>query len=215
MENTQSVQQQASQAEAPTPGLRKKKSKKPASKNFLIDLFAKYPLLLPVGLSAIFLGSGVLALYSLGHVESPEEEEVETLEAEVVKPITTPTETANPMPLWMVIAIALSCGSGSLMLFLLLNRPAQRQMVKNHFNRYQARLTQRSQRMEPRPPKNKPVYVPSKVRQPAVAMSVQAQPVVTILPPEQNSSRNSNEESLASVFDIRKHTPLSTIIRKN
>ncbi|KYC40354.1 hypothetical protein WA1_27905 [Scytonema hofmannii PCC 7110] len=214
MENTQSVQQQVSQAEAPIPILKKKKSKPVTGKNFLINVLAKYPLFLPIGLSGVFLASGTLALYTLGSVGSVKEEEPEILEAEVVQPISSnPTEAENPMPLWMILAIALSCGSGSLVLFLLLNLSGKRQMVKNHFNRYQARLTQRHQRMAPRPPRNKPVLVPAKMA-PVAVPAGRAQPVVTVMP-EQSMSRNSSQDALASVFDIRKHTPLSTILRKD
>ncbi len=215
MENTQSVQQQVSQAEAPPPILKKKKFKPATSKNFLINVLAKYPLFLPIGLSGVFLAGGTLALYTLGSVGSVKEEEPEILEAEVVQPISsTPTKAENPMPLWMILAIALSCGSGSLVLFLLLNLPGKRQLVKNHFNRYQARLTQRHQRMAPRPPRNKPVLVPAKMA-PVAVPAGRAQPVVTVMPPEHSMSRNSSQDALASVFDIRKHTPLSTILRKD
>ncbi|MUH01682.1 hypothetical protein F7734_59295 [Scytonema sp. UIC 10036] len=215
MESSQNLEQQASQKEMPMPMMKKKKSKPATAKNSLMSVLAKYPLFLPIGLSGVFLASGTLALYSLGSVGSVEEEEPEVSEAEVVQPISsTPTETENPMPLWMILAIALSCGSGSLVLFLLLNLPGKRQMVKNHFNRYQARLTQRHQRMAPRPPRNKPVLVPAKMAAVAVPAR-QAQPVVTVMPPEHSMSRNSSQETLASVFDIRKHTPLSTILRKD
>ncbi|GAA6619982.1 hypothetical protein [Scytonema sp. NUACC26] len=215
METSQSVQQQVSQAEVPPPILKKKKSKPAMSRNTLMHMLAKYPLFLPVGLSAVFLASGTLALYSLGSVGKVEEEEPEVLEAEVVQPISsTPAEAENPMPLWMILAIALSCGSGSLVLFLLLNRPGKRQIVTNHFNRYQARLKQRHQKMAPRPPKNKPVLVPARMAAVAVPIG-QAQPVVTVMPPENTMSRNSGQEALTSVFDIRKHTPLSTILRKD
>ncbi|KAF3886553.1 MULTISPECIES: hypothetical protein [Nostocales] len=215
MENSQSLQQQASQAEVSVPISRTKNSKPAIGKNSPINVLVKYPLFLPIGLSAVFLASGTLALYSLSSVGSVKDEEPEVLEAEVVQPISsTPTETENSMPLWMILAIALSCGSGSLVLFLLLNRPGKRQMVTNHFNRYQARLVQRHQRMAPRPPRNKPVLVPAKMA--AVAVPVgQAQPVVTVMPQEHGMSRNSNQEALTSVFDIRKHTPLSTILRKD
>jgi hypothetical protein len=214
MEISQS-EQQVSQAEVPTPVLKKKKSKQAKGKNVLINILAKYPLVLPVGLSAVFVASGTLALYSLGSVGRMEEEDPEISEAEVVKPISsTPAETENPMPLWMILAIALSCGSGSLVLFLLLNRPGKRQMVTNHFNRYQARLKQRHQKMVSRPPRNKPVLVPARMAAVGVPTG-QAQPVVTVMPPEHSMSRNSSQEALASVFDIRKHTPLSTILRKD
>ena len=60
-----------------------------------------------------------------------------------------------------------------------------------------------------------PVFVPSQARTPAVAMPGKTKPVVTVLPPEQNRLRNQGKESLASILDIRKHTPLSSILRKD
>jgi hypothetical protein len=214
MENSESVQQQSSQAKASIPESGKKIAGRTGSKNPLIHLLVHYPWLLPTGLSVAFLGSSAVALYSLSHVGRIEQQEPEIAEAEVVQPIKTPSENTNPMPLWMVLAIILSCASGSLILFLLLNRPAQRQKVKNHINRYQARVAQRRPSVDPRP-KNMPVFVPSQARTPIVAIPIKTQPVVTVLPPQQNPSRSQGKESLANTLDIRKHTPLSSILRKD
>ncbi|MEC4819755.1 MAG: hypothetical protein SAK29_41775 [Scytonema sp. PMC 1069.18] len=213
MENIQSVQQ-ASQAPMPTPKLRKKNPKQKKNKNFLVRLFVQHPLLLPIGLSAAFLGSGVFALYSLGYVGRLEPEEPEIADAEVVKPISTSSNISSPMPLWMVITIALSCASGSLILFLLLNRSGQHQKVKNQINRYQARLAQRRQKTRSRFHNNHPVLQPQE-KMPVVAISGKSKPVVTILPPEQGGFQNQGQQSLANMLDIRKSTPLSAILRKN
>jgi hypothetical protein len=213
MENSQSVQQ-ASQAPMPTPKLRKKNPKQTQNKNFRANLFVKYPLLLPIGLSAVFIGSGVFALYSLGYVGRLEPEEPEIADAEVVRPISTSSDVSNAIPLWIVVTIALSCASGSLILFLLLNRPGQRQKVKNQINRYQARLAQRRQNTEPGFYKNQSVLPPHE-KMPVVAISGKTKPVVTILPPEQGSFYNQGQQSLANMLDLRKSTPLSAILRKN
>lgn len=214
MENSQSVQQQSSQAETSIPEPGKRIPGRTGRKNPLIHLLVHYPWLLPTGLLGIFIGASGFALYSLSHVGRIEQQEPEIAEAEVVQPINTPSENTNPMPLWMVLAIILSCGSGSLILFLLLNRPTQRQKVKNEINRYQGRLAQRRSNLERRP-KNMPVFVPSQARTPDVAMLRKTKPVVTVLPPQQNRLRSQGKESLASILDIRKHTPLSSILRKN
>jgi hypothetical protein len=187
MENSESVQQQSSQAEASIPESGKRIAGRTGSKNPLIHLLVHYPWLLPTGLLGIFVGASAFSLYSLSYVGRIEQQEPEIAEAEVVQPIKTPSENTNPMPLWMVLAIILSCASGSLILFLLLNRPAQRQKVKNHINRYQARVAQRRPSVEPRP-KNMPVFVPSQARTPVVAIPIKTQPVVTVLPPQQNPS---------------------------
>jgi hypothetical protein len=212
MENTQSVQQ-SPQTEASIPESGKTISGRAESKNPLIHLLVHYPWLLPTGLSMICLSTGALAIYSLGYVGRMQQQEAAIAEAEIVKPIKAPTETSNPTPLWMVGAIALSCASGSLILFLLLNRPAQRQKVKNHINRYQARLTKHRPKIAPHP-QNMPV-VPTQASVPVVAMPIKTEPVITVLPPEQNFSRERSKESLANMLDIRKHTPLSSILRKN
>lgn len=215
MENSQSVQQQSSQSKAPIPEPGKKVSPTTVSKNPLINLLVHHTWLLPAGLLLISLGSSAAALYSLGHVGRMQPEEPEIAEAEIIKPIKAPSKAINPTPLWMVVAIALSCGSGTLIIFLLLNRPAQPQEVTNHTNRYQKRLAKRRPGSKPRPKKNVPAFVPSKPRTPVVAMPTRTEPVVTVLPPEQNVSPSQGKESLANMLDMRKHTPLSTIIRKN
>ncbi|NMG08049.1 hypothetical protein [Brasilonema sp. UFV-L1] len=216
MENSQNAQQQPSQSEAAIPESGKRIPGRAESKNLLIHLLVHYPLLFPFGLLLIFIGSSTLALYSLGYVGRVRQEEPEIAEAEIIKPIKVPSETINPTPLWMVAAIALSCASGSLILFLLLNRPANRQQFKNQINRHYKRVAQqRRPDLEPRPKKNQPVFVPSQVRAPVVVMPSQTQPVVTVLPPEQNILPSQAKESLANMLDMRKHTPLSTILRKD
>lgn len=215
MENSQNAQQQPSQSEALIPESGKRIPRRTGSESPLIHLLVHYPLLLPLGLLLIFIGSSTVALYSLGYVGRMEQQEAEIAEAEIIKPIKVPSRTINPTPLWMVAAIALSCASGSLILFLLLNRPAHRQQVKNHINRHQKRLAQRRPGLEPHPKKNQPVFVPSQVRTPVAAMPGQTESVVTVLPPEQNISPSQGKESLANMLDMRKHTPLSTILRKD
>lgn len=216
MENSQSVQQEQSQAKTLTPESGKSNSRQTGGGNFVIHLLAYNPWLLLTGLLGFFLSSGAIALYSLGYVGRVEQDEPETIEAEVVQPINTPSETTNPTPLWMVAAIALSCASGCLVILRVLNRPGQLQKVNKQINRYQPPLPERShQRFERRPKKNLPVFVPPPARTPVAAMPAKTKSLVTILPPEQSLSLDQNKESLANLLDIRKQTPLSTILRKN
>lgn len=215
MENSQSVQQQSSQSKAPIPKSGKKVPPTTGNKNFLINLLVHHTWLLPAGLLLISIGSTAAALYSLGYVGHMQPEEAEIAQAEIIKPIKAPSKAINPTPLWMVAAIALSCGSGTLIIFLLLNRPAQRQEVTNNINRYQKRLAKRRPASKPRPKKNVPAFVPSIPRTPVVTMPPRTETVVTVLPPEQNVSPSQGKESLANMLDMRKHTPLSTIIRKD
>jgi hypothetical protein len=219
MENSQSVQHQPSQEKAAITESKNSKSKQVGSWNVLIYLFAHYPWLLLVGLLAMFIGSATLAVYSLGNVGQIEREEAETLQAEVEVPQPTKVtgQTTNPTPLWMVAAIAISCASGCFILFRLLNRKAGHQKVYKRINRYQARISQRSKpRVEPRPLKNPPVFVPPQPVKQTVAIPPQTTPMVTILPSEQNLhlDKDKNKESLADMMDIRKQSSLSAILRK-
>ena len=216
MENTQNVQEQPSVPKAPTSAPENSKSQQTDSRN-LIHVLMHHPWLLVIGLLAIFLGGGVLSLYSLGYVgfvqqAKPEEE---ALQAEVVQPTNTESETTNPISLWMVAAIALSCASGCLIIFRWLNRPAQHQKVRKQINRYQERLAKRRPpTAKSLPPKKPQVFLPPQPQKPALT-SAETKPVVTVLPPEQSFTGGKSKESLASMLDIRKQTPLSAILRKD
>ena len=216
MENTQSLQEQRSEPKAPTSVSENCKSQQKDSRN-LIHVLVHHPWLLVIGLLAIFLGGGVLSLYSLGYVgfvqQAKPEEEV--LQAEVVEPTNTESETTNPISLWMVAAIALSCASGCLIIFRWLNRPAQHQKVRKQINRYQERLAKRRPpTAKSLPPKKPQVFLPPQPQKPALT-SAETKPVVTVLPPEQSFTGGKSKESLASMLDIRKQTPLSAILRKD
>ncbi len=217
MENTQSVQEQPSKPKAPTSAPENSKSQQTDSRN-LIHVLMHHPWLLVIGLLAIFLGGGVLSLYSLGYVgfvqqAKPEEE---ALQAEVVQPTNTQSETTNPISLWMVAAIALSCASGCLIIFRWLNRPAQHQKVRKPKNRYQERLAKRRTPIaKSLPPKKPPVFLPLQPQTSAIPTSAETKPVVTVLPPDQSFTGGKSKESLASMLDIRKQTSLSAILRKD
>jgi len=219
MENSQSVQQQPSEVEAPTSKPENSKSQQTSGWNLLIHLLAHRPWLFLIGILAILIGGATLSLYSLGSVGSVEQtkpEEQEALEAEVEQPITTPSETINPIPLWMVAAIALSCGSGCLLIFRLINPPTTSQKFQKPKNRYQARVAQRRrQTSESRPPQNPAVLLPPQPQTLMMANSAQTKSTVTVLPPEPSLSEGKSKESLASMLDIRKQTSLDAILRKS
>ncbi|MCV3215367.1 hypothetical protein OGM63_17920 [Plectonema radiosum NIES-515] len=215
MENNQNVQQEPTQATALTADKVKKKSKSIDSLMLLIHLLARYPWLLLVGLLGMFLGSATLAIYSLGYAGHVEQEEPETIQAEVAQPINTPSETSNPTPLWMVAAIAFSCASGCLIIFRFLNRPTQRQKDQKRINRDGARLARRHhQKLEPRPPENYPVFVPPSQSMSFAPVPSKRKPMVTVLPPEHTIPFDKSKESLADMLDIRKQNSLSAILRK-
>ncbi len=218
MENSQSVQQQPSEVETPTSKSENSKSQHTSGWNLLIHLLAHRPWLFLIGLLAIFIGGATLSLCSLGYVgfeEQTKPEEQEALEAEVEQPITTPSETTNPTPLWMLAAIALSCGSGCLLIFRVINRPAKSQRFQKQKNRYQARMAQRRrQTSESLPPENSAVILPPQPQTPMMATPAQTKSMVTVLPPQPSLSQDTSNESLASTLDIRKQTSLDAISRK-
>jgi hypothetical protein len=215
MENSQNVQQERSAATALTADKVKSKSKSTDSLMLLIHLLARYPWLLLVGLLGMFLGSATLAVYSLSYAGRVEPQEAETIQAEVVQPINTPSETSNSTPLWMVVAIALSCASGCLIIFGLLNRPTQRQKDHKQINRYDGRLAPRQQqKLEPRPPQNPQVFVPPSQSMSFAPVTSKTKPMVTVLPPEHTIPFDQSKESLADMLDIRKQSSLSAILRK-
>ncbi|MBV6626799.1 MAG: hypothetical protein KI793_28330 [Rivularia sp. (in: Bacteria)] len=227
MENTQSVQQESSEVKesAPISDSNEPESRVNRLKNVAVYLFMHYPWLFLAGLLLMFLGGGAISIYSLGYVdESIRRKGSETtLQAEVIPPKAPVEEKSqNPIPLWMVAAIALSCASGCLVILRVLNRPKQKPKVKKQVvNRHEIRLAQRRyQAMEARLPKRK---TPARTsngprRTPIMAMPPQKpkpKPVVTVLPPEHNFEPNQQDkDSLADIMDIRKQTPLSSMLRK-
>jgi hypothetical protein len=214
MENSQSVQQQASEVKKLTSKSEKTHLKLKGGAKFLIHLLTRYPWLLLFGLLAVFFGSAVFSVYSLSYVEHVEQEDSEEVKAEVVKLTPAPSDSTNPISLWSLGAITASCGGGCLLLLLLLKLPGNRQKVKKYIKRYPARKASSSSQatLEPRPPQNLPTF-PQPVLPTSVATTPgNTKPVITVLPPEQPSQ---NQQSLAHILDIRKQTPLSTILRKN
>ena len=227
MENSQSVQQ-PSDSEVPIPESESNKSRIKSSRILLIHLLTHYPWLFVTGLLGIFIGSAALSVYSLSYVGRVEKElpdTPDTKEAEVLQPIiSTSDESSNLPPLWMLGAIALGCASGSLVILRLLKLQSRPQSLKKNINRYQVRLVQRHyQRIEPRPLKNPPVFVPPprvsvlpapSMRSMPPMQQAKPKPMVTVLPPEQKKSLNQQKESLADMMDIRKQSSLSAILHK-
>ncbi|BAY11137.1 hypothetical protein [Calothrix sp. NIES-2098] len=221
MENSQSVQHEATQSTGVTPELTNSKSRATASSQVLINLLARHPWLLLIGLSAIFFASAVLALYNLGsvgNVQQPEESDknLDVATTTVVEvPINTPSENSNPTPLWMIAAIALSCASGCVVILRILNRPAKAQKSQKHLKRYPTRSVQsQPSRVEPQTPKNPQVFVPPPSLTPLVSMQSRTKPLMTVLPPEHSYRMEKSKESLADLMDLRKQSSLSALLRK-
>lgn len=175
-------------------------------------MLAQNPWVLLVGLSAAFVGSAFLALYSLGsvgYVQQQKEPETIPDEPIVLEELTnTPSETSNPTPLWMIAAIALCCGSGCLIILRLVNHRGQRPKRQQKINHNQAQLRQSRQHQKPQPPKNPRVFVPSS------SLSPQTKPLMTVLTPEQRYRLDKSQESLADLMDLRKQSSLSGMLGK-
>ncbi|MEH2267674.1 MAG: hypothetical protein V7K68_04460 [Nostoc sp.] len=178
-------------------------------------MVAHHPWLLLTGFLAMFLGGGAFAVYSLGNAGPVPQEEPEKIPVIVEEPINVPSENSNPTPLWMVAAIVLSCGSGSLLIFRMLNRTKQPQKVQKQVNRHQARLAQNHyQRLEPRLPKNQPIFVPQPQLMPVMQMQPKTKHLVTVLPAEHKHHLDKRTEPLADLMDLRKNSSLSAILRQ-
>ncbi len=215
MEKSQSVQRERTQLRGATPELTNRKSRFKQSSNVLIYLVAHHPWLLLTGCLAMFLGGGAFALYSLGNAGQVTQEEPEKIPVIVEEPINAPSENSNPTPLWMLAAIVLSCGSGSLLIFRMLNQTKQPQKVQKLVNRHQARLAQNHyQRLEPRLPKNQPVFVPQAQLVPMMPMRPKPKQLVTVLPAEHKHHLDTRTDSLADLMDLRKDSSLSAILRQ-
>ncbi|MEH1939307.1 MAG: hypothetical protein V7L01_03690 [Nostoc sp.] len=215
MEKSQSVQREQTQPRRATPELTKRKSRLKQSSNVLIYLVAHHPWLLLTGCLAMFLGGGAFALYSLGNAGQVTQDEPEKIPVIVEEPINVPSENSNPTPLWMVAAIVLSCGSGCLLIFRMLKWINQPQKVQKQVNRHQARVAQNHyQRLEPRLPKNQPVFVPQSQLMPIMQMQPKTKQLVTVLPAEHKHHLDTRTESLADLMDLRKDSSLSAILRQ-
>jgi hypothetical protein len=215
MEKRQSVQRERTHLKRATPELTNRKSRLKKSSNVLIYLVTYHPWLLLTGFLAMFVGGGTFALYSLGNAGPIPREEPEKIPVIIEEPINPPSENGNPTPLWMVAAIVLGCGSGSLLIFRMLNRTKQPPKVQKQVNRHQARLPQNHyQRLEPRLPKNQPIFVPQPQLMPVMQMQPKTKHLVTVLPTEHKHHLDNRTEPLADLMDLRKNSSLSAILRQ-
>ena len=216
MEKSQSVQREPTQLKRATPGLTNRKSRFKQSSNVLIYLVAHHPWLLLTGCLAMFLGGGVFAVYSLGNAGQVTQDESEKIPVIVEEPINAPSENSNPTPLWMVAAIALCCGSGCLLIFRMLTWRKQPQKVQKQVKPHQSRLAQNHyQRLEPRLPKNQPIFVPQSQLMPVMQVQPKTKHLVTVLPAEHKHHLDTRTESLADLMDLRKDSSLSAILRQS
>ncbi|WYL93925.1 MAG: hypothetical protein HEQ35_08615 [Gloeotrichia echinulata IR180] len=213
MENNQTVQNKSTQPAAISPDLTNGKSRPTSSSKILLQMLARNPWLLLIGLSGIFLAIAAFALYSLGSVgyvqQQKEPETVSDIPILLEESSNTASESSNPTPLWLIVAIALSCGSGCLIILRLLNRPTQAAKLQKQINHDKVQLVPvRQQRLQARSPKNSAVFAPSS------SLSPQTKPMMTVMAPEQRPRLDQSQESLAELMDIRKQNSLPAMLRK-
>ncbi|MCM0589099.1 MAG: hypothetical protein ACSI46_01660 [Gloeotrichia echinulata DVL01] len=213
MENNQTVQNKSTQPAAISPDLTNGKSRPTSSSKILLQMLARNPWLLLIGLSAIFLAISAFALYSLGSVgyvqQQKEPETVSDIPTLLEESSSTTSESSNPTPLWLIVAIALSCGSGCLIILRLLNHPTQAAKLQKQINYDKVQLVPvRQQRLQARSPKNSAVFAPSS------SLSPQTKPMMTVMAPEQTPRLDQSQESLAELMDIRKQNSLPAMLRK-
>ncbi|WP_066381125.1 MULTISPECIES: hypothetical protein [unclassified Anabaena] len=212
MENSQSIQHELTQVQRP------KAEPKESSSNIFITLLTRHPWLLLTGLFTAFLGTSALALYNLTHVGDVEKLDSEPIPAVVQAPITTNPEGSNPtnpLPLWMIMAIALSCSSGCWVILRLVNPPSKRQKLQRKYAPA-ARASQQSirhQRLVSQTRKHQPTVARVQPLQPIASRKAINEPLVTVLPAENNYIIDNNKESLADLMDIRRYNSLSTFLQ--
>lgn len=217
MENSQSVQHEPSQTTEKTPNLAKNTSKP-------IDMLAKHPWLLLLGLLVIPVSIAVFAFGNLIQVVDVAQDETEkSPNVRIEETIKTPAQTSNSKPLWMVfamgyaapLAIALGCGTGSWIIWRSLKRSNHLQKARKHIKRHQQGLVQsRYPRLNPSLSNNSIAFVPPPSLKEAFTNLPQSEHLVTVLPPEESHHLDDNKESLADLLDIRKQSSLSSILRK-
>ncbi len=187
----------------------------------------------------VFIGSGMLALYSLSNVgkdETPKTEELVPTDGLEEIPAPSPQEDGDPIPPWMVFAIAISCAGGCVLILRLI-RPARPLDGKGKpVNRYQARMAQRQQpnltvRQVPKtslvvPPKStnpqrksfmvpQANYLQKPYQTPINSTRIHSKSYTKVTSSKSNPSSPSPEESLADSLDLRKQSPLSSILRRD
>lgn len=209
-------------------------SKPKAIIDFTIRVLTYCPWLPITVLLLVFIGSGMLALYSLGNVgkdETPKAEELVPTDGLEEIPAPSPQEDGDPIPLWMVFAIAISCAGGCVLILRLI-RPARPLDGKGKpVNRYQARMAQRQQpnltvRQVPKtslvvPPKSPSpqrksfMVPPANYLQKPYQTPINSKSYTKVTASKSNPSSPPPEESLADSLDLRKQSPLSSILRRD
>ena len=210
MENNQSTQQsselsdsQVAQSDEPL--------EKPAGRKSPLELLKYYPWLLWSGLLVFLLAITAIAIFSLTHTGLMEKEQPEPKPVTPEKTVKTSSQSANPIPLWLLGTVVVSCAAGSLVFYKWLKKPSQsrlRKRVKRSSAQVLKRRQQRQKQLQ-----SPPVPTPPEPLLPVAPVPAEKESEVTVLPPEESHLLDSGEESLAEMMDIRKHQSLASFLR--
>ena len=210
MENNQSTQQQSSELSDSQVAQSGQPLEKPAGRKSLLELLKSYPWLLWSGLWVFLLAITAIAIFSLIHTTSMEKEQPEPTHVTADKSAKTSSQTANPIPLWLLGAVVVSCAAGSLVFYKWLKNPSR---PHKRVKRSSAQLLKRRQQRQKQLQESLPVPTPLEPLPPVAPVLAETEPEVTVLPPEESHLLDSGEESLAEMMDIRKQRPLSEFLR--
>lgn len=215
----------------------------PGNKNFLIAMLRHYPWLIWGGMWLLLLLVSIASIISLTHPIGVEPEEPQQKPVAVEKPTKISPQTDRTLPLLVLGAAAFTITAGSLVVIKFryskarspkrsLTRRQQRKLMLEA----QTSATQSQPLTPPAPmpnlqpgvtvqPLEKPLDTGEVIEVPDDNLPSTAnnstqnndlkpeEPLVTVLPPEENDLTDAGEELLAEKMDIRKHRSLSSILQ--
>ncbi len=215
----------------------------PGNKNFLIAIFRHYPWLIWGGMWLLLLLISVASIISLTHPPGVEPEEPQQKPVVVEKPTKISPQTDRTLPLLVLSAAAFTLTAGSLVIIKFRYskaRSPKRSLTRRQQRKLMLEAQAATTQSEPlTPPAPTPaaqsgvtVQASEKPLNAAEVIEVldnsllstannstqnndlkPEEPLVTVLPPEENDLADVGEESLAEKMDIRKHRSLSSILQ--
>lgn len=179
-------------------------------------IYYHYHWLFLFSLLFIFLGSSAIALYCLGHVETAKREQPETLQAEVVKPISTKNDRENRLPMWSIVAIAVSCASGCLIVARFLNRPTYQPRSKQRLRNRTPDYKHAGQSKKLKTLKNKGLttLTTSGVNRKTGQVVMKNSTLVTAIPPNSKLNPTQNQLQVTNMVSMPSKNPLPPLLQK-
>lgn len=238
MDNHQSTQQSAELDYSEV--TQSKRRHTSGNKNFLMAMLRHYPWLIWGGMWILLLLISIISIISLTHPLGVEQEEPQQKPVAVAKPIKISPQTDRTLPLLVLSATAFTLTAGSLVIIKLRysTRSPKRSLTRRQQRKLmlEAQASSATQSQPLTPPAPMPVQrvtvLPSEKPLDAGVIEVpddslpasatdnstpgkdlKPEPLVTVLPPEENDLAEADEELLAEKMDIRKHRSLSSILQ--